>query len=154
MSQYISFYVRSKHDDFIGLGDYSRSNPIYQLTDRAINVPYEHIRVLTTNDLRDMEDEANLERDSINANIAKYRGYITDIATFNNSLDEKMERVAEYQDLIEECTEELRKVELAAHYFQFLDAIIETNDFNGIPMDKCVYCGMEISDPTIDDIEK
>lgn len=154
MSQYISFYVRSKHDDFIGLGDYSRNNLIYQLTDRALNVPYEHIRVLTTNDLRDMEDEANLERDSINANITKYRGYIADIATFNNSLDEKIEWVAEYQDLIEECTEQLRNVELAAHYFQFLDAIIETNDFNGIPMDKCVYCGIEISDPTIDDIEK
>ena len=154
MSQYISFYVRSKHDDFIGLGDYSRNNLIYQLTDRALNVPYEHIRVLTTNDLRDMEDEANLERDSINADIAKYRGYIADIATFNNSLDEKMARVAEYQELIEEYTAQLRKVELAAHYFQFLGNIIETNDFNDIPMDKCVYCGIEISDPTIDDIEK
>ena len=154
MSQYISFYVRSKHDDFIGLGDYSRSHLIYQLTDRALNVPYEHIRALTTNDLRAMKDEANLERDSINANIAKYRGYITDIATFNNSLDEKIECVAEYQDLIEECTEQLRQVELAAHYFQFLDDIIEINDFNGIPMDKRVYCGIEISDPTIDDIEK
>ena len=154
MSQYISFYVRSKHDDFIGLGDYSRNNLIYQLTDRALNVPYEHIRVLTTDDLRNMEDEANLERDSINADIVKYRGYIADIATFNNSLDEKMARVAEYQDIIEEYTAQLHEVELATHYFQFLDAIIETNDFNGIPMDKCIYCGIEISDPTIDDIEK
>ena len=154
MSQYISFYVRSKHDDFIGLGDYSCNNLIYQLTDRALHVPYEHIRVLTTNDLRDMKDEANLERDSINDNIAKYRGCIADIATFNNSLDEKMECVAEYQDLIDEATEQLREIELAAHYFQFLGAIIEANDFNGIPMDKCVYCGLEISDPTIDDIKK
>lgn len=154
MSQYISFYVRSKKDEFIGLGDFSRNNLIYQLTDRAIVVPYEHIRALTSDDLRDMEDEATAERDLLNSRIAKYRSYITDIASFNNSLDEKMERVAEYQDLIDEATEQLRKVELTDSYFQFLDAIIETNDFNGIPMDKCVYCGIEISDPTIDDIEK
>lgn len=105
MSQYVNFFIRHNDGEFISIGDYSRSNPIYQaLCDL---VPYNSATPLT----QSIYDNAY---EDMTSSIENYKRFIEDykkqnalIATMNDPLKEKLEAIAENETAIKSLEEEI-----------------------------------------------
>ena len=123
MSQYVNFFIRHNNGEFIAIGDYSRSNPIYQaLCDL---VPYEGATPLT----QSIYDNAY---EDMTSSIENYKKFIEDykkqnalIATMSDPLKEKLEAIAENESAIKSLEEEIdiytAQCYYLSHYFDMND---------------------------------
>ena len=147
MSQYIEFFVKSKEDNFTCIASFSRSNNIYQAL--ANIVPYEKICKLThtlmANAIEKLQETLVKYR---RMNLA-YQSEITNICTFNNSVEDKLMAIEDITNNIREIDEDIDTLDNDIKYLQVLQSMIDEMYYTP---DIGLYCGIEVSSPTIDDI--
>ena len=140
MSQYLSIFLKSD-GKFIPIGDYSRSTYLYD----EFNAPYGKICEYKAEGLREigacLENRAN----NIKKYIQKLESLIALIPNFQGQeMEEKISAILDYKSQIEEEKEELKTLYSQSSVCYFLANIAE--DY--VP----VYAGVEIADPTDQDI--
>ena len=131
MSSYVNFYLKNgKTGTITYLFGYSRSNAIYEIF-------YENFLNHRTKDgycdeltVTDCEKliRATLDKKSFELNVIKsYEKSIKDLATWNNSVDEKMEYYSDWDKCIEQAEEDIRMYDHTYSFFSILKEMIEYN---------------------------
>ena len=140
MSQYLNIFLKSD-GKFIPIGDYSRSTYLYD----EFNAPYEKICEYKADGLREIGACLESRANNIKKYIQKLENLITLIPSFQGQeMEEKISAILDYRSQIEETKEELKALYYETSVCYFLANIAE--DY--IP----VYAGVEIADPTDQDI--
>ena len=138
MSQYANFYIRPFDDKaYVSIADYTRSSSVYQICENSL--PYSKVQALTSSDLDSFISSAHEEQQEWRDRINTYKAQIASIANFNNSVEEKQSAIADIQQYIDECSEELTSYQMAENFFYFLKDIIFGTEtpylFAGIEVD-------------------
>lgn len=149
MSAYVDFFIRNGND-FIPLGDFSRNSIVYHTITDCTNVPWEKIIPLTLDNLQVAQTCAHKQNTDALDYINTLKDRIEEVKSFNNSVEEKLEQIEMYRDEIEECRQEAEEARYAEDYFYFLADLIESA--HDIDADKYIYAGIEIGQPTVEDI--
>lgn len=123
MSQYANFYIRPFDDKaYIPIADHSRSSAVYHICDDSL--PYAKVVPLYPCDLDSFISSAHEEQQEWRDRINTYKAQIASIANFNNSVEEKQNAIADIQQYIDECSEELTSYQMAENFFYFLKDLI------------------------------
>lgn len=139
MSQYLNFFVY--HDKtFVPIADYSRSTKVYE----EVQAPYEKIREIKRNELEAVSARLRAGKDFANSQIKEFKKKINIISMANNPLEEKLEAINQVFEDIGWYEDEIKTLERYAVEMNFI-ANMTYND------DK-IFAGVEISDPTEQDI--
>lgn len=141
MSQYMSFFIRRDANIFVPLFTFSRSCKIYQRFQHQ--VPYEKVSALSYSVLN---DTLNGLHDSIiqyKDNIKKLENEKTFIASFNNSVEEKMAVLCDIKDVIAENEEDIRDTERAYYSVLALIDIVDEIVYNSV-YDKDKYISTQV----------
>ena len=149
MSAYVDFFVRHGND-FIPLGDFSRNSIVYQTMKDCADVPWEKIIPLTLDNLHAAQVHAHKHNINAIKHIHILKGRIEEVKGFNNSVEEKLEQIEVYRGEIAEWQQEAEEARYAENYFYFLMDLIEAA--HDIDANKYIYAGIEIGQPTIEDI--
>lgn len=151
MSEYISFFIRREQNNFIPLFTFSRNNSIYQVFRNII--PYEKVRAISYNELENKYRECERRMDNITKSINQIKEERALIASFNNSVDEKISALIDIAGQDKELRDELEEERRAGYTIVALIDIIESIRFNDVwDKDKYIYAGIEICDPTDKDV--
>ena len=149
MSTYTNFFLR-KGDMFIPVGSFSRNSSIYRIANVGT---WEKIAPLSRERLDNLIRAAGDEIRRIEKDVLSVREKIKEISMFNNSVEDKIKCIAEYERDLDMLDEELDKMSFAKNYFIFLSIAAENADGReGIDANKFVYAGLEIANPTLDDL--
>lgn len=158
MSCYTSVFLR-KRNEFIELSCTSRNSEISQAFEN-ISVPFERIRAISKEEINDLIDKTYKEVKSYEEMIAAARNKIEMIKNFNNSAEEKITAINDELDYISELEEELGWKRHAHSFMCILNNTYETAQYtsddyetSGVDVHNFIYVGMEISNPTIEDIK-
>ena len=150
MSAYIQFFVRNENT-FMPIGIYSRNNTIYAYFDEY--TPWEKIKPVTRGLLNKIRDNINEDLTAMQKRYDRAKEMKEWIATLNNSLEEKMEYIENTEEVLSECCEAIERLTYTKHYLNFLDDIIESVEYeDNIDHKNYLYVGIEVGNPTIDDI--
>lgn len=146
MSTYTQIFLR-KNDTFMEVSCTGNSAAISEMFSGA---PWEKVRRYTGGDLHSIYLEYTDELKKWEKYLARLNERKALIPTFNNSIDEKMEQLAEYDGSIDEVNETMDELRYALARVDWLMDI--ANDcYNGIE----VYVGKEVGENiTEEDIEK
>ena len=140
MSQYLNIFLKSD-GKFIPIGDYSRSTYLYD----EFNAPYEKICEYKAEGLREIGARLESRANDIKEYIQKLENLIALIPSFQGQeMEEKISAILDYKSQIEEEKEELKTLYSQSSVCYFLANIAE--DY--VP----VYAGVEIADPTDQDV--
>ena len=140
MSQYLNIFLKSD-GKFISIGDYSRSTYLYD----EFNAPYGKICEYKAEGLREIGARLESRANDIKEYIQKLESLIALIPNFQGQeMEEKISAILDYKSQIEEEKEELKTLRSQASVCYFLASIAE--DY--VP----VYAGVEIADPTDQDV--
>ena len=140
MSQYLSIFLKSD-GKFIPIGDYSRSTYLYD----EFNAPYGKICEYKAEGLREIGACLESRANNIKKYIQKLENLIALIPNFQGQeMEEKISAILDYKSQIEEEKEELKILYSQSSVCYFLANIAE--DY--VP----VYAGVEIADPTDQDV--
>ena len=140
MSQYLNIFLKSD-GKFIPIKDYSRSTYLYD----EFNAPYGKICEYKADGLREIGARLESRANDIKEYIQKLEDLIALIPSFQGQeMEEKISAILDYKSQIEEEKEELKTLYSQSSVCYFLANIAE--DY--VP----VYAGVEIADPTDQDI--
>lgn len=150
MSAYIQFFIKANDDLFIPIGTFCRSHILYTI---CTNAPWEAVAAVTPNQIHNWLDSVEGSIGVTKDRIAKYQEQMRAIATFNDSIDEKLEAIHEIQSYIEEENDDLLRYDAAIAYLNTLLTIIDANRYeDGVDINQLLYYGVEVSKPTAKDI--
>lgn len=153
MSEYMSFFIRRDANIFVPLFTFSRSSALYQQFDYT--VPYEKVRALSYSELEKYLGKCESCITKLKGSIRKANERKTLIASFNNSVDEKVEALNEVEYDIRGAEDSIREVERAYYSILALIDIVDEIAYNpAYDKDKYIYAGIEICDPTNKDVEE
>ena len=149
MSTYVQIYAR-KGDTFIELSNYSRNSEIYSLFET--HAPYEKIRPLTEQDIKDIVAECNKaivatidEQDRLSAEMRAIDGW-------KNPVGEKLGVYRDIGEQMYDARELQKQYEATLAELDMFSRIACTYKGCGHPV---IYCGVESGlDVTTEDIEK
>ena len=157
MSMYMNFFLRGK-DRFYPITTYSRSAMVYSVFSRTFGSGrlWEKVAPITEDKLnlmlREISDDIRKNQDVIKS----YEKYIDIIKTMSNSAEEKMELINNCLGMIEEYEEEIRDLRYTRTFITFLNDMIDevrwSDEEDGFNPDEYIYVGIEISNPTEEDI--
>lgn len=158
MSQYIHFFVRST-DRLLPIRTTSRSSSIYHFfSDYA---PYEKARALSMHELQNIREEINMQIDEWTRRIEEDRTNLQLIASFNNSIEDKIEALESARGSIRENEESVNEMKEALAFTYFLmDMYNEADDTKyeeetaRLDPTKYLYFGIECGTPSIAEIEE
>ena len=158
MSQYIHFFVRST-DRLLPIRTTSRSSSIYHFfSDYA---PYGKVRALSMQDLQNIREEINTQIDEWTRRIEEDRANLQLIASFNNSIEDKIEALEAARDSIRKNEESVNEMKEALAFTYFLmDMYNEADDTKyedetaRLNPNKYLYFGIECGIPSIAEIEE
>ena len=140
MSQYLTIFLKSD-GKFIPIGDYSRSTYLYD----EFTAPYGKICEYKAEGLREIGARLDSRANNIKKYIQKVESLIALIPNFQGQeMEEKISAILDYKSQIEEEKEELKTLYSQSSVCYFLANIAE--DY--VP----VYAGVEIADPTDQDV--
>ena len=140
MSQYLTIFLKSD-GKFIPIGDYSRSTYLYD----EFNAPYGKICEYKAEGLREIGARLESRANDTKKYIQKLESLIALIPNFQGQeMEEKISAILDYKSQIEEEKEELKTLYSQSSVCYFLANIAE--DY--VP----VYAGVEIADPTDQDV--
>ena len=140
MSQYLTIFLKSD-GKFIPIGDYSRSTYLYD----EFNAPYGKICEYKAEGLREIGARLESRANDTKKYIQKLESLIALIPNFQGQeMEEKISAILDYKSQIEEEKEELKTLYFQSSVCYFLANIAE--DY--VP----VYAGVEIADPTDQDV--
>lgn len=150
MSMYTHIFLR-KGDEFLEVSCTGRNSALSEMLEHY--APWEKVRLLTVKDLTDINRKYT---DELN----KWKKYIDDqqarkalIASFNNSVEDKMEAVHDCDAAIEDTTETIDELSYALMQIQWLINIAEDADGeygNHIQIYAGTECGGEITPDMIE----
>ena len=147
MSQYANFYIRPFDDKaYVPIADHSRSSAVYHICNDSL--PYASVVPLYPSDLDSFISSARDEQQEWRDRINTYKAQIASIANFNNSVEEKQSAIADIQQYIDECSEELKSFQMAENFFYFLKDLIPF----GKEETPYLFAGIEV-DPNASEIE-
>ena len=158
MSQYIRFFVRSI-DRLLPIRTTSRSSSIYHFfSDYA---PYEKARALSGHELRNICEEIDRQIDEWMHRIEEDRTNLQLIASFNNSIEDKIEALESARGSIRENEGFVNEMKEALAFAYFLmDMYNEADDTKyeeetaRLDPTKYLYFGIECGTPSIAEIEE
>lgn len=131
MSSYVNFYLKNgKTGTITYLFGYSRSSIIYQIFDEEFYVHQTkegYCDELTPADCERLIRESLNQRDKLHQVIASYEKSMKDLATWNNSVEEKMEYYSDWDRCIEQAKEDIEGYNHAVSFFSILKEMIEYN---------------------------
>ena len=140
MSQYLNIFLKSD-GKFIPIKDYSRSTYLYD----EFHAPYEKICEYKAEGLREIGARLESRANDIERHIQELESLIALIPNFQGQeMEEKISAILDYKSQIEEEKEELKILYSQSSVCYFLASIAE--DYVS------VYAGVEIADPTDQDI--
>ena len=145
MSAYIEFYLKIE-DKFVPIATYSRSNILYEVGHDS-GVPWEKIRKLDRELFSDMTNELNIRINAYKMYIDENESRKSIIASMLNSIEDKIEALDKLQREIDEMKNSLSECETALTEFRFMSELENESTYP-------VYIGIEVGEPTVDDIEE
>lgn len=153
MSAYADFFIRWK-DEFIPIADYSRSHEIYEIVHEF--APWEKIRAVSTNDLEKFISAAEKQINECQERVKQYQERIQLVSTFNNTVDEKLSVLSDYDEAIDELKCYINEATVAYDFFTMLaykmiPAVKYNKNFD-IDYEHYIYVGLEVDQPTMEDI--
>ena len=117
MSQYIHFFVRST-DRLLPICTSSHSSIISRF---YVNyAPYEKVRALSIYELQSIRDEISSQIDEWEHRVEEDRDNLNLIASFNNSVEDKLEAIKSARDIIREHKEFIEDMKFALDFTYFL----------------------------------
>lgn len=142
MSQYLEFFVRH-NEDFIPLASYSRNTHVYDVA----GAPYEKIRRFSQERLESIASKLRESKTSAHKEIARLQQQIEIAKGINitvDNFDEVFGAIHNIMNMIYEYQEDIETLEREAIEIEFM---------RNMTYDDCeIFAGIEISDPTMDDI--
>ena len=131
MSSHVNFYIKNgKTGTITYLVGYSRGSAIYKvfreicLNNRTKDGYCDELTAADCKELmRDAEDKKRFEFE----NIQDYEKSIKDLATWNNSVAEKMEYYSDWDQCIRQAQEDIETYERAYNFFSILKEMVEYN---------------------------
>ena len=150
MSQYLEIYVKSKEDNFTYLDAFSRSTAMYRLLNEDIGAPYGKVRKLEKARLQEAIEIARGYLEGFIERKKRHGDMLQLISSFNNPVDEKIEAIYELQQDLEEYDESIEEMEYVINYLRVLTSMVESMSYEGSKAG--LYYGIEVGNPTIDDI--
>jgi len=158
MSAYIQFFVKIG-EKFAPIATYSRSNEVYRHFEYA--APWEKIRPVTKEMLANVCTDIDESIENSESVIKRAEDQMEWLKGAEGSFDERMERLHDLQDWIEELRSSIKEYEDVRSFCGFLRDIIdeaETEEKYGenpldLHSDSYVFVGIEVGNPTIKDIE-
>lgn len=153
MSEYMTFFIRRDTENFVPLFTFSRNSALFQQFDHT--VPYEKVRALPYSELEKVLGRCESCIVKLKDSIRKANEKKTLIASFNNSVDEKVEVLNEVDYDIHETEDSIREVERAYYSVLALIDIVDEIAYNpAYDKDRYIYAGIEVCDPTDKDVEE
>ena len=142
MSQYLNFFIKTGENQYQQIANYSRNHVIYKAFDSA---PYEQIRRLTESKIVNAIGELKAAKDAYQKTMRdndeqvaiQYR--LCSKHEFFNSYGQIQQTNKELKQDVEECNNGILEL-------QFIQRMTRT------PNDAIIYFGVEIYNPTNDDI--
>lgn len=160
MSQYLNLFARVG-DRFIPLASYSRNCLFYQVMRESINPPYEKVKSLSIEQLGKVRDIFAAQQKDVIMRIQHLHSKKRIIASFNNSVEDKLEALVDCDSAIEDWKIDLAQRQEGENICNFLIDMIESikygedKGFDDIFYNNYIYCGIEVGcDITPDDIVK
>ena len=158
MSQYIYFFIRST-DKLLPIRTASRSSAIYHFfSDYA---PYEKARALSMQELQNIREEIDIRIGEWTRRIEDERTNLQLIASFNNSIEDKIDALETARDFIQENEEFVSEMKEALAFTNFLIDIYNEADYTKyedetarLDPTKYLYFGVECGTPSIAEIEE
>ena len=131
MASYVNFYLKNgKTGTNTYLFGYSRSNAIYEIFHKNFlnhQTKDGYCDELTVADCEKLV-RAALDKKSFELNIIQsYEKSIKDLATWNNSVEEKMEYYSDWDGCINQAKEDIEMYDHACSFFSILKEMIEFN---------------------------
>lgn len=155
MSSYIQFFMR-RGDEFIPLMTYSRSNTIYQIFEHIL--PWEKIKAISYDTISEKIAECNSLVSKNEEKIKELNQKKTLVASFNNSVEEKMQVLFDIDEAIEEYNEDIAMGNRAAYICIFLQDLMEEvmygEESEKYDKNEYIYGGYEVRTPTLNDIKE
>lgn len=144
MSEYITFFIR-KDENIVPIGSYSRQSMIWQATRAIFNVNqvYGATYELQPDELDKAVRYLMGKRDQLNHGIAELERDIADIATFNNSISDKLDAIFTTRQSIAEERGLIEEVELGLRFYSTLQLMGASTN---VPIR--FYCGIEVDEET------
>ena len=159
MSQYTSFFIRH-NDAFLPMVTYSRSHKVAEAFNHI--APWEKIAPLTAADIRGVRASLTSDVEAYAKAIARARDEIEFLRTTNMAPDDLLEQYRSNIEYINDLTEEKTACESAIIFTHFLGDIIDEAASEhkwgenplGIDENTYIYVGIEVGNPTLEDIER
>lgn len=143
MSAYLNFFVRI-NDNFAPIGTYGRSTQIYQLFDQF--APYEQISPITYDTLNSIKQSWRERSDDTQNLIDNSHKRIGLIPSFANSIEDKMDALAEEESYLSELEDTKKELDNARAFIGFLYDILDDiayGEGEGYKVDEYIYIGVE-----------
>ena len=148
MSMYVDFFIK-RDNKFIRIADYSRNSQVYKIISDCL--PYEKVRALTIQDLDKFNDIAREDIEECKKHIEKINMRISNISSFNNSIEDKLEAIHTYEMDKSDWEDDIKELQFAKIFFTFLEDLIESGIYGEeskeINSDKYLYAGIEVGEP-------
>ena len=150
MSTYTQFFIRHENT-FLPIGSFVGGNYICQLFNNF--APWEKIRPITISDLERIRNEMVFDIGKAEEQLKEIDKRRALIATFNNSTEEKLEAISGCDEYEAEIKDDLKMAEYAKGYLNTLSDILDDVQFDErYDSDTYLYVGVEVGNPTVDDI--
>lgn len=147
MSAYVNFFIRN-NDNFIPLGSYHKNSDFYTIISDRVNIPWENITNITYDTLIDW----NLSADHTISYFEKAINRVEKMFELSNSFT--LDDAYEYAGSIEDYEESIEDIKGLKSIFDFMRNILDEYKYcnDNYNVDEILYVGMEIGNPTVDDI--
>ena len=107
--------------------------------------PWEKIQRISESKMQQFQDDAAERMNALKECIAQHEKLIGEIGSWNNSIDEKIELINDYQRAIEDDRQDLDELQAVNYYLHFMRHMIE----DGTEIYAGVECGSTV---TVEDI--
>lgn len=144
MSQYLNVYVASPSGEFVHLVDFSRNHDAYVALQEVGNFSWEKIKLITPQTFTDAISylEDMIERfESRNRSWENAKKDVSLISTNKETAQVALKEIYEIDDTIDQNNNRINDLEYAIAQLMLLKDI-----------DSPIYAGIEISNPTKDDV--
>ena len=128
MSQYLSFYIRGKDEQFYPIAEFCRSSSYYEAFEQFVPA-YDGLGAITESTLGVVRGDVAQRIRELKHSIEKAKEHKHDILQANNSLDEKMEHLYDWDQCIDDNEDELKAFEAVDHFIDFLYDILDSINY-------------------------
>lgn len=144
MSSYLNFFIKTPKGEYFPIQDYGRSSVMYS----CVNGPYNKLRALTDKNFGHACGALESARKNAQENIESYERKIEFIRTSSGELQEKIDMLCDFDDVIQEEKETIEAVNSALADLHYMNEMALTLSYQeGWPSaEEIIYYGIEVED--------